>query len=303
MIDSKLRASVVLPVYNADNYLADAIESVLQQSFKSFELLLLNDGSTDKSEAIIDKYVNLDKRCRKLSWPNKGLIETLNTGIQEAKGEIVFRMDADDICVPNRFDAQLRYLSEHPDCVAVGSRVLLIDDTGLPIMPFNVPTEHKDIDKSNFRGYGSAIVHPTVAIRREALLQAGGYRAKYVHAEDIDLFFRLAEIGKLHNLPDILLQYRQHPMSIGYSKRQEQVNSVRQAIKDTLSRRGIASDNILSEDTIELTSIKDVYKKWAWWAIKGGNRKTAIKYAVKVMRSGPFNKENIKLFLCAIRGY
>lgn len=299
----KIKASVLLPVYNAEKYLHSAIESILSQSFTNFELLLLNDGSTDNSESIIDRFVTLDKRCKKLSWPNKGLIETLNTGIEEAKGEIIFRMDADDISHPKRFETQLHYLENHSECVAVGSRVLLIDDTGLPIVPFNVPIEHKDIDKGNFKGYGSAIVHPTVAIRREVLLQTGGYRAKYVHAEDIDLFFRLAEIGKLHNLPDILLQYRQHPMSIGYSKRQEQIKSVRQAIKDTKLRRGIGSDNTLVVDTTELTSINDVYKKWAWWAIKGGNRKTAIKYAVKVLRAAPYKKEHIKLLLCAIRGH
>lgn len=124
-----------------------------------------------------------------------------------------------------------------------------------------------------------------------------------IEYKGIDLFFRIVEQGKLHNLPETLLKYRLNRMSIGYLKRQEHVKSVRQAIKDTKLRRGIGSDNTLAVDTTELTPINDAYKKWAWWAIKGGNRKTAIKYAVKVLRAASYKKEHIKLLLCAIRGH
>jgi|26BtaG_2_1085354.scaffolds.fasta_scaffold00148_3 glycosyltransferase involved in cell wall biosynthesis len=300
---NNVKISVLLPVYNADKYLHIAIDSVLNQSYKDFELLLLNDGSTDRSESIIDSYVSLDRRCKKLSWPNKGLIETLNTGIQEAKGEIIFRMDADDVCQVDRFETQVRYLDNHPECVAVGSRVLLIDAAGLPIMPFNVPIDHEDIDKGNFTGTGSAMVHPSVAMRRDVVKQIGGYRQKYLHAEDIDLFLRLAEVGSLYNIPEILLHYRQHADSIGYSKRQEQVKSVYEAISDAHFRRGTAQENYVSDEMFELSSISDIHKKWAWWAIRYGNKRTALKYALKVLKAKPLNLESIKLFLCAIRGH
>lgn len=301
-MSKNVRASVLLPVYNAEKYLESAIESVLNQSINDYELLILNDGSTDNSEAIIDHFVNADDRCRKFSWPNQGIIKTLNAGISEARGEIIFRMDADDQCVSNRFEKQLDYLDQHPECVAVGSRVLLIDDVGLPIMPFNVPIEHDEIDRSNFTGTGSAMVHPSVAMRRDVVKQIGGYRQKYLHAEDIDLFLRLAEVGSLYNIPDILLHYRQHADSIGYSKRQQQVKSVYEAISDAHFRRGTIQENHISDKMFELTSINDIHKKWAWWAIKSRNQRTAIKYAIKVLKAKPFNIENLKLFLCAIRG-
>lgn len=298
-----IKATVLLPIYNAEKYLKAAIESVLCQSFENFELLLLNDGSNDSSESIIDRFVVLDERCKKLSWPNKGLIETLNIGIKEAKGEIIFRMDADDICQPNRFENQLHYLENHPECVVLGSKVLLIDEDDLPIMPVNVPLDHDEIDASNFIGHGSSIVHPTVAIRKDALKQIGGYREQYIHAEDIDLFLRLAECGRVHNLPDILLHYRQHAKSIGYAKRKEQVASIQRAINDAQKRRGITVDANLSKKEIKSPPIGETYRKWAWWALQGQNLKTARKYSLKAIKSEPFRLDNLRLLFCVIRGY
>jgi len=303
MPTNEVKASVILPIYNGEAYLKQAIDSVLNQTFKDFELLLLNDGSTDSSEEIIDVYLKKDKRCKKFSWQNQGLIKTLNTGIEKAQGEIIFRMDADDICHPERFEKQFQYLESHPDCVALGSRVLLIDEDGMPIKVFSVPIDHEEIDRENFRGGGAAIVHPSVVMRKDALINTGGYRDKYIHAEDIDLFLRLAEQGTIKNLSDILLEYRQHSLSIGYAKRNEQINSIRTAIKDTRLRRGIVlKSNIINEPLIE-TDQAQIYRKWAWWALQGGNKKTARKYLLKVLYANPFNKKNIKLFLCVMRGY
>lgn len=302
MPTNEVKASVILPIYNGEAYLKQAIDSVLNQTFKDFELLLLNDGSTDSSEEIIDGYVKKDKRCKKFSWQNQGLIKTLNTGIEKAQGEIIFRMDADDICHPERFEKQFQYLELHPDCVVLGSRVLLIDEEGMPIKVFSVPSEHEDIDRENFIGGGAAIVHPSVALRKEALINLRGYRDKYTHAEDIDLFLRLAEHGAIKNLSDILLEYRQHAGSIGYAKRKEQLNSIYEAIKDARARRGVSLEyNSLSQEVTTPDKV-EIYRKWAWWALQGGNKKTAKKYMLKAIYNDPFNKKNIKLFLCIMRG-
>jgi len=304
MKEQQVKASVILPVYNAEKYLELAIESILAQSFYDFELLILNDGSKDGSDAIIDGFVKKDRRCKKLSWPNRGLIPTLNAGLEEAKGEIIFRMDADDICRPDRFAKQFNYLQENPKCVAVGSKVLLIDTGGLPIREFSGIEEHEKIDMENLKGLGSVITHPTVAMRKSSVVSIGGYRDKYIHAEDLDLFLRLAEVGKIANLPEILLEYRQHALSIGYAKRAEQLASAQLAVFDAKQRRGtVSSDLLLNNNVIKTPKLSQIYTKWSWWALSDGNLRTARKYAIKAVLSSPFRWQSWKLVACCIRGY
>ncbi len=302
-----MEASVILPIYNAEQYLHEAIISVLNQSFKNFELLLLNDGSTDNSAEIIDYYVSNDPRCRSFHWLNRGLITTLNLGISEAKADIIIRMDADDICRPDRFLKQMQFLNQHHDHVAVGSKITLIDPEGLPIGPFPTDLNHEDIDTAHLAGKGGAIAHPSVAMRKNAVIKVGGYRSEFQHAEDIDLFLRLAEVGKLANLADVLLEYRQHPNSIGYKHAQTQRASARRAIAETKKRRKITELTLAhaTEDfsTATENSLSDIHRKWAWWALSAGNLKTARKYAIKVLKANPFNTENIKLLACVLRGH
>jgi len=299
-----IKASVILPVYNAEQYLEIAINSVLEQSFGEFELLILNDGSTDGSEAIIDYFVNKDPRCKKLSWPNQGLIATLNAGLREAKGEVVFRMDADDICKPNRFEKQWNYLQENPDCVAIGSQVLLIDSDGLAIKEFPCIINHEGIDAENLKGIGSVITHPTVVMRKSSVELVGGYCDKYEHAEDLDLFLKLAEVGRLANIPEVLLEYRQHATSIGYSKRAEQLSSAKLAAFDAKKRRGVVNNDLsVNASEISTPALSQVYTKWAWWALSGGNVATARKYAFKAILSAPLKWHSWKLLACSIRGY
>jgi len=299
-------ASVILPVYNAKKYLAQAIESVLSQTFKNFELLLLNDGSTDNSLEILKYYAAHDNRCSVFSWPNRGLVKTLNEGIRLAKSEIILRMDADDICIYSRFEKQIDYLSRHPECVAIGSKVLLIDDEGLPISEFSLALSHEDIDQDHLVGLGGSICHPAAAIRKMAIIRIGGYRDRYKHAEDLDLFLRLAEIGKLANLPNILLKYRQHVDSIGYTKKVKQLRSSVYAVNDACKRRGIEKQNILRRDvkkSAKKTTIADIHRKWGWWALAEGNLKTAKKHTFKAIKNGPLNIKSLRLLACVIRGH
>lgn len=298
------KASVLLPVYNAQLYLETAITSVLNQTFNEFELLLLNDGSTDSSEDIIDDFCKKDSRCKKLSWSNSGLIYTLNRGISASNSEFIIRMDADDICHPERFQKQWDFLKNNPNCVAVGSRVLLIDHADLPIMEFSGIQGHDTIDSMHLEGIGGAIAHPSAMIRKAAMLSVGGYRSTFKHAEDIDLFLRLAEVGKLENLPQVLLSYRQHAESIGYSKRLEQYNSAMAAVSSARERRGLPQKTTYNHDSVIASPSKDaIYNKWAWWSLKGRNKKTARKYAMKAFLNAPYKLNNIKVLFCALRGY
>lgn len=300
------KVSVVLPVFNAGDYLRSALNSILRQTYSDFELIAINDGSTDGSLQLLQEIAAQDSRVRVISRTNKGLVATLNEGVALAEGEFIARMDSDDIALPTRFAKQIDYLESHPECVAVGSRVLLIDGDGLPICEFAKAVEHEDIDSAHMAGEGGAIPHPSVIIRKAALQRIGGYREEYLYAEDLDIFLRLAEIGRVANLPEVLLEYRQHPTSIGYSRRATQKRSAYAAVMDSYRRRGLNSAEIgekFQNDVFLDPTLAAVYVKWGWWALGGGNLRTARKYAFRAFKKEPFRRGLINLLFCVVRGH
>ena len=202
-----LPITVLLAVYNGQQYLREAIDSILSQTFRDFEFLIIDDGSTDNTLFILNEYARRDSRIKLVTRPNKGLTYTLNEGIFLARGEFLARMDADDICLPQRFEKQLAYLRQHPECVLVGSRVQLMDPEGLPLREMSQEQSHQEIDDAHLNR-GWPVVHPATMMRLSAIKQIGGYRDEFNTLEDLDLFLRLAEVGKLANLPDVLLRYR-----------------------------------------------------------------------------------------------
>lgn len=204
--------SVLLPVFNAEKYLREAITSVLQQSFRDFELIIINDGSSDKSDEIIRAFK--DPRIRYLiNEQNIKLIKTLNRGIDEASGKYIARMDADDICMTDRFLRQVEFLEEHKDYVMCGSWARIIDGEG------NITGRIKRIDsdgmiRSNML-FTTPFLHPTVMIRTAALKKEK-YSDVALHCEDLELWIRLAANGnsKFRNLPYFLLKYRWHTTNV-----------------------------------------------------------------------------------------
>jgi len=301
------KISVLMPVYNAEKYLAEAVESVLNQTFQDFEFIIIDDGSNDYSLEIIRKYALIDSRIKFFSHENKGLVDTLNEGIDVSKGKYIARMDADDVCLPFRFEKQHEYLESNNDAVVVGSRIMLIDEDGDYLCAMVNIFSHEDIDFSHINNLtaGAGVVHPTAIIRRDALVQVGGYNQRYKDAEDIDVWLKLAEIGKIHNLNEILLNYRQHFNSIGYTSRKSQLQSIEYAVVDACIRRQIESPEyqpVLTKDYIKSTK-NNVYVKWGWWALNGKNVNSARKYAKKSILSNPFNIHAWKLLVCSIRGY
>jgi len=295
--------SIILPVYNAELFLEVALESVLSQSHEDFELIAIDDGSTDSSLQILKRLSVNNKRVRVFSQNNQGLVNTLNRGICLANGDLVARMDADDICDPKRLECQVRFMSENPDVVCVGSQIQLIDPVGRDLMQMRMPLNHEDIDEANCSCV-TGIVHPTSLIRLSALKLVGGYRGAYTHAEDIDLWLRLAEIGRLANLPMSLLRYRQHLNSVGYKYGFEQKCAQWKAVKDAYQRRGkvflIARPSMGElQKKIPLESIEE---KWAWWALKSGNVRTARYYAMRALAIAPWRLSVWKLALCCVRG-
>ena len=201
------RVSVVMPVYNGEMYLRAAIESILSQTFRDFELLLIDDGSTDGTAAILARY-RRDSRLRAISRENRGLIASLNEGWQRARGEYVARMDADDISRPDRLARQVAFLNTHPGIGVLGGAVEVIDEQGGSHGPLTLPATHAAIVWRLC--FEDPIVHPTTMIRRAVLEQIGGYDPAMRHAEDYDLWRRACTVTRLHNLPQVVLALRRH---------------------------------------------------------------------------------------------
>lgn len=299
--------SVIMPIYNTVKYIDEAIESVLNQTFTDFELLLLNDGSTDGTLARLEHYAAIDSRCKLLTSPNSGIVATRNKGVAFARAEILINMDSDDICLPNRFQTQVDYLQQHPECVAAGSKILLIDSDGLPILKTGNLLTHDEIDTANMSGNGLVMFNPAVAMRKSVVVAVGAYKTEFEHAEDLDLFLRMAEVGKLANISQILLHYRQHAASVGYAKRQSQVNATRVCVLEAYTRRHLTPpDELLNPNPqthFHTPDLFEIHSKWAWWALGGGYAKTARVHAWKAFLQQPFRLDNFKLYVCAIRGY
>lgn len=200
--------SVAMSVYNAEAYLALAIESILAQSMPAFEFLICNDGSSDRSKDIIDGYAARDSRIRAIHRENKGLIVSLNQLVAEAKAPLIARMDADDIALPDRFAKQLTFMAAHPDYGVVGTWTRDIDANGnaYPLGGADHPTDHEDFIR--FIEQGPLICHPSVIMRADVVRAVGGYHAAFKHCEDYDLWLRLSSLTKICSIPERLLLYR-----------------------------------------------------------------------------------------------
>jgi len=296
------RVSVLMPVYNASRYLAEAVESVLCQTWHDFELIVIDDGSTDDSLAILRRFEATDPRVRLVTRPNTGYVIALNEMIGLARGTLLARMDADDACLPERFERQVAYMDAHPECVACGSRVLLIDSDGDPLRDMSLSTTHEQIDAAHLSGRGGEVAHPAAMIRAEAMRRVGGYRTDLSPAEDIDLFLRLAEVGRLANVPERLLRYRIHLQSVGHTRRALQRSNAARAVRDAAARRGIPEATWAPGEESPLDPVAE-RTTWAWWALSAGFRVTARKHAALVVRQAPFRSASWKAYFCALRGH
>ena len=295
------KVSVLMPVFNAERYVEAAVRSVLGQTFCDFELLVIDDGSTDGSLPILKMMASLDPRIHLKSRSNQGLIATLNELISLSSCALLARMDADDVCRPRRFERQVQFLDSHPGVAAVGSKVLFIDPDGLPLMEAVNCFSHEQIDAELLKP-GLGMVHPSVMVRADACAGIGGFRAQYRHAEDLDFFLRLAEFGQLANLAEIQLDYRVHPSSVSHRFFVEQAAAAARAVADALKRRSVdhpAATWSFSPEPIE--TIGQLHRKWTWWALFAGNLKTARRHARLALAAEPLNPENLRVMACVAR--
>ena len=215
--------SVVMSVYNAAPFLDAAIQSVRDQSFAGFEFLIVDDGSTDDSPAIIAAHAAQDSRIHPVLRENRGLIASLNELLGQARAPLIARMDADDICMPERFARQMAFLAEHPDHGVVGSQVDHIDEHARPFALTDslYPASHAEVLRA-IEENRPVLCHPSVMFRSQAVRAAGGYHAAFRHCEDLDLWLRLAGIARIANLPERLLRYRHYAGQVSFRHALEQ---------------------------------------------------------------------------------
>lgn len=225
--------SVLMPVRNGMPYLRAAVDSVLAQTFDDFEVIAVDDGSSDGSADLLASAAALDPRIRVVPGPQLGVAPALNEALAHARGALLARMDADDLAEPTRFERQVTYLLEHPGCGVVGTGYRYIDDEGLVTGSRRVPTSPEEVRASLV--FGNPIAHPSVMLNRAVVGDAFRYRTDVLDAEDYVAWVELSHGAgpasvELGNVAEILLSYRKHPASVTAAKRP----GGRQSAVDTL---------------------------------------------------------------------
>lgn len=263
--------SVLMPVYNGRDFLRPAIDSLLNQTFKDFEIVLVNDGSTDDSQEIIDSYN--DPRIITLKQKNQGVARSLNNGLKVAKGKYVRRHDADDISTPDSFQKQVDFLESHPDYVMVCNQQAFMTSNGKVAKDFRLPNNRffggksfRDLTLDDFKpDRASPVVHGTACYRRQEVLDIGCYRPEFIVSEDNDLWMRLLEKYKIAILNDCSYFMRIHGGS-ATNRHANKIQYFRNLLQEySLQRKETGTDPIMrgevippppAEKPVETTPIK-----------------------------------------------
>ena len=222
----KALISVVMPVYNAEKFLSQAIESVLTQSYKNFEFIIVNDSSSDNSYQICEKYQKIDPRIKLIqNKKHQGVGFTLNQAIGQSKGQFIARMDADDIMLPSRLEEQVYYLNRNKDIVCLGSWMKEINEKNETIGKRITPLLHEEIYEKMF--YEMAIQNPTLMINKNLVPKDFQWCKTDGILDDLDLLFKLLKFGQFANINEYLMLYRIHDNNLS-------LKNIKQTFKEAL---------------------------------------------------------------------
>jgi glycosyltransferase involved in cell wall biosynthesis len=227
------RVSVVMPVYNGERFLSPAIESILNQTFKDFEFIIVDDGSTDASSAIIDKYAQADNRIRAIHQPNQGIVPALNRACHLSTSKYIARMDADDISLPERLEKQVKFLEAHPGVGIIGSWVRFINEENHVWHEVRFPTNPVLVEWT--LPFYSPLAHPAVMMRRSAIAPLGFYKNWPV--EDYELWCEACFTTQIANIPDVLFHYRRWEESLSSRTSERGEKRSDEIVQKLLSRR------------------------------------------------------------------
>jgi glycosyltransferase involved in cell wall biosynthesis len=278
--------SVLMPVFNTSRYLDEALRSVQVQTFADFELIVVDDGSTDGSSKVLQAFAAREPRMRLITRENRGLIATRNELLAAARGELLAWMDSDDISLPDRFARQVEAFRSNPQLVCLGSAAQCIDPEGhyLKIEYWPTSPEQILIEQQS----GGAMRFPTTMMRRDPALSVGGFREPFKIGEDFDFLLRLSSIGELRNFADVLYLYRQHVASVCATMGAHWQVYRDQVLELARERRLRGTDRLQEGGSIHIALPKNfdraatewqVYRSWAEQALDNGNIALAFKYA------------------------
>lgn len=280
--------TVLMPAYNAEKYIGEAIVSVLNQTFRDFELLIINDGSTDTTLQVVNSFT--DQRIRLINQTNQGIAAALNIGLLNAKADLIARFDADDICTPERLMVQYRFLSDHPEYIIVGSDAAYIDKDGNHVFTGVLPA-HSNEEIQNLNANTCPLIHSAVLFRKALIMQAGGYNVHAHGFEDILLWSKVLKYGKAYNLSQNLLQVRLNPESISidnkwWSKRFREILTGSIHKGDVTEPEGKELLNILKEQDIPKIKEGSYYsllgKKYLWDNHQPQKARVNLKKAIRI---------------------
>lgn len=286
------KITVLMPVYNGEKFLREAIDSILNQTFTDFEFLIIDDASTDKTKQIINGFH--DSRIIIINNKvNIGLTKSLNKGLRIAKGKYIARMDADDISLPKRFEKQVEFMDKNTNVSLLGSSWDVIDETGWKL---NANKAFNGREVVHFMCHGSVI------IRKSCLLKVGFYRELFKYAQDYDLWLRLNDISMIANLEEPLYQLRLHQDSISFKRKQEQYLYASLALECFEERKKTGIDKLSGANTREVQKtlsqrlnvsgftkskiLSHLYSVWSCAAFKVGDCRQAFRYffnAIKII--------------------
>jgi glycosyltransferase involved in cell wall biosynthesis len=234
------KVSVVMPVRNGARWLSEAITSVLLQTLPDFELVVVDDGSSDKTPQLLSEFAKRDRRIRIIRQEPLGLVAALNSGLCRARAPLLARLDADDRAMPERLEHQVRYLRANPEIGLLGSWAQKLDAQGKSLGWLRPETRSEELVRILIRT--NPFIHSSVIFRTEIAVRLAGYRSAFRAAEDYDLWLRMVEITKIANLPEVLVEYRWHGTNVTNRQGILQAFSMRLAQRSAKGRRETGVD-------------------------------------------------------------
>ena len=298
-----------MPARNAGDFIRQSIDSVLAQTYPDFELIIIDDKSTDKTREIVNSYA--DTRIKIVDGQGAGISSAFNTGLEHAQGEYFCRCDADDLFPPNRLAIQVDWLDKHPDYVAVCGSYTSIDKKGRHIIQYHRDTFSRCIDEK-FRE-GHVITHfGTFLCLTKTLREIGGCRDFFITAEDIDLQLRLSEKGKIYFIADNFYRYRLHNLSITHTQASSRKRFYEKVAKKCHTQRlasgcddvelGQVRDDVLDSEDSENSHahILNLLLGESWYWHKKKNKKMALKVLTRLLLMSPFQFRVWKNFILIV---
>jgi len=278
----KPSVSVIMAVYNGEKFLRQAVQSILNQNFKDFEFIIINDGSTDRTLEILKSFK--DSRIRIFNRENKGLANSLNEGIFLSKGKYIARMDSDDESLKNRLKLQYEYMESNPDIDILGGQAWKINEYNQIIGVMNKPRSFNDI--ARYIKCACPVIHPTYFVRKHVYKRVGGYR-DFAPTQDYDFILRAFEFAyKINNLPDRILNYRVNASSLSYKNSKSTIIFRAKIQKMHLNR--IKGKNNEERDLLFLKKYKKkpgtyfqmCYDIWSFFLQLARSKKGVLKYII-----------------------